>query len=78
MIIYWDGRLALCNYDWEEHRNIGDVNTMTLKEAWDSKEYESVRHMHLCNQFDKGICAECHHWKIDYTQDGFIGTSYHL
>lgn len=76
MIIYWDGRMALCNYDWDEHRNIGNANTMTLQEAWDSDEYEAVRRMHLCSQFDNGICAECHHWKIDYTESGFIGTSY--
>lgn len=76
MIVYWDGRLALCNYDWDEHRNIGNINTMTLKEAWDSEEYEAVRNMHLCNQFDDGICSECHHWKSDYTEKGFIGTSY--
>ena len=77
MIVYWDGRLALCNYDWDEQRDIGNVNTMTLQEAWDAKEYELIRNMHICNQFDEGICAECHHWKIDYTEGGFIGTSYH-
>ncbi len=77
MIIYWDGRLALCNYDWDDRRNIGNVNTMTLQEAWNSEEYETVRNMHRCSQFDNGICAECHHWKIDYTENGFIGTSYH-
>jgi radical SAM protein with 4Fe4S-binding SPASM domain len=77
MIIYWDGRTALCNYDWNEQRKIGNVNTMTLQEAWDSEEYEAVRKMHLCNQFDRGICADCHHWKIDYTKNGFIGTSYY-
>lgn len=76
MIIYWDGRLALCNYDWDEHRNLGNVNEMTLQEAWNSDEYETVRNMHIYNQFDDGICAECHHWKIDYTENGFIGTSY--
>lgn len=77
MIIYWDGRMALCNYDWNEQRKIGNANTMTLQEAWDSEEYENVRKMHLCNQFDRGICADCHHWKIDYTENGFIGTSYY-
>ena len=76
MIICWDGRLALCNYDWDERRNIGNVNTMTMQEAWNSKEYESVRNMHLHGRFSSGICAECHHWKIDYTKGGFIGTSY--
>ncbi|MCX4340500.1 MAG: radical SAM/SPASM domain-containing protein [Lachnospiraceae bacterium] len=77
MIIYWNGRMALCNYDWDEHKNIGDANIMSLQEAWDSEAYEVVRKMHLCNQFDDGICSECHHWKIDYTENGFIGTSYH-
>ena len=77
MIIYWDGRMALCNYDWNEQRKIGNANTMTLQEAWDSEEYENVRKMHLCNQFDGGICVDCHHWKIDYTENGFIGTSYY-
>lgn len=75
MIIYWDGRLALCNYDWDEQRDIGNINDMTLQEAWDSKEYEKVRNMHLCSQFDDVICSECHHWKIDYIENGFIGTS---
>ena len=36
MIIYWDGKLALCNYDWDEQRNIGNVNEMSLQEAWNS------------------------------------------
>ena len=76
MIIYWDGRLALCNYDWDEHRDIGNINTMTLQEAWNSEEYEEIRAMHKCGHFDDGICAGCHHWKIDYTEGGFIGTSY--
>lgn len=77
MIIYWDGRLGLCNYDWNEQQNIGNVNVMTLQEAWDSEEYEAVRNMHQCNQFNSGICSECHHWKIDYTESGFIGRSYY-
>ena len=76
MIIYWNGRMALCNYDWDEHKNLGNANVMSLQEAWNSEAYEAVRNMHLCNQFDDGICLECHHWKIDYTENGFIGTSY--
>ncbi len=77
MIIYWDGRLALCNYDWNEQKNLGNVSLMTLQEAWNSETYEAVRKMHACNEYDDGICADCHHWKIDYTDNGFIGKSYH-
>lgn len=76
MIVCWDGRLALCNYDWEGRRDIGNVSEMTLQEAWDSQGYEEVRRMHLCGRHGDGICAQCHHWKIDYAEGGLIGTSY--
>lgn len=77
MIIYWDGRLALCNYDWDEQKKLGNVNDMSIQELWDSKEYEMIRNRHLTNCFKDEICAGCHHWKIDYTKHGYIGTSYH-
>lgn len=76
MVIYWDGRLALCNYDWEEKRELGNLNAMTIMEAWNSKEYMQIRKKHNCNFFEEEICNECHHWKIDYTEKGYIGTSY--
>ena len=76
MIIYWDGRLALCNYDWDEKREIGDISKMTIQQAWDSVEYEKIRKMHFDNCFDESICKECQHWKIDYVDSGFLGKSF--
>lgn len=76
MIIYWNGKLALCNYDWDEKREIGDVTKMSLQQAWDSQEFEKIRKEHLCDNITDGICKDCHHWKIDYTSNGFIGRSY--
>lgn len=76
MIIYWDGRLALCNYDWDEKRAVGNLLQMSLQEAWDSEVYESIRHMHRTNTYDASICGECHHWKIDYVDKGFLGQAY--
>lgn len=76
MIIYWDGRLALCNYDWNENREVGNVSKMSLQEAWNSKMYEAIRQMHLNDTFDESICKECHHWKIDYVENGFLGQAY--
>ncbi len=77
MLIYWDGRLALCNYDWDEFRALGNINNLTLLEAWNSEEYENVRKMHIENIYDEGICKECHHWKIDYMENGYLGKSYY-
>lgn len=76
MIIYWDGRLALCNYDWDEKREVGNITEMSLQEAWDSKVYEEIRKMHIMGEFDNSICRECHHWKIDYVENGFLGRAY--
>ncbi len=76
MIIYWDGRLSLCNYDWDEIREIGDVTRMSLQDAWNSSEFEKIRKMHLANAYDNSICKDCHHWKIDYVENGFLGRAY--
>lgn len=76
MIIYWNGKLALCNYDWDEKRDIGDISKMSLQDAWNSLKYEEVRQMHLNNRYDTSICSECHHWKIDYMENGYLGQAY--
>ena len=76
MIIYYDGRLSLCNYDWNEQRDFGNINHMSLEEAWKSKEYKNIRRKHLDKDFGDEICKECNHWKIDYVEGGFLGKSY--
>lgn len=77
LLVYWDGKLALCNYDWQGGLEGLNLNTMTIKEAWDSPEYEKLRQMHKDNRIDpKYMCAECHHWMIDYVPEGFLGEAY--
>lgn len=77
MLIYWDGRLALCCYDWDQDWKIGNINNMTLQEAWDSPVYEKIRNMHFTGKYADGlICKDCHHWKSDYTEAGFLGKTY--
>ncbi len=76
MIIYWDGRLALCNYDWDEKRDFGNINDTSIAEAWNSEEYEKIRKKHQEGLFEDEICRECHHWKIDYMANGYLGMSF--
>ncbi len=76
MLVYWDGRLALCNYDWDGGLGL-DVNGMSLYEAWHSGPYESIRKMQQEGSFREGlICRECEHWRIDYMPEGFLGKMY--
>lgn len=77
LLVYWDGQLALCNYDWRGGLNGLNLNRMTIQEAWDSDLYENVRKMQQENNYPDGImCKECQHWRIDYMPNGFLGKMY--
>lgn len=76
-LIYWDGRVALCNYDWRGMAFHQNVKNSTIQEIWDSKEFENIRKMHRENLFaDNIMCKDCEHWKIDYVEGGFLGKMY--
>ena len=76
-LIYWDGTVALCNYDWNEKQITMNVRNHSISEIWNSKDFEKIREMHEHNNFeDSIICKECQHWKIDYMPDGFLGKIY--
>lgn len=78
LLVYWNGKLALCNYDWNGGLVGLDLNRMTIQEAWDSDCYEQIRKMQRDNHFGAGImCKNCEHWKIDYMPDGYLGKIYH-
>ncbi|GFI16897.1 putative mycofactocin radical SAM maturase MftC [Lachnospiraceae bacterium] len=76
-LIYWNGYTALCNYDWNGYIKNLNVKDMSIKEIWDSKEYEDIRQMHYNNTFCKDIvCKDCDHWRIDYVDNGCLGKVY--
>lgn len=77
IVIYWDGTVALCNHDWNNVSNIGNVKRQSIKEIWHSGGYQSVRVMHESGRFDEEIaCAHCDHWQMYYLPEGFIGQVY--
>lgn len=77
MLIYWDGQLALCCYDWRAGVRGINVREMTLQQAWDSEEYEMIREMHNSGDFrDDLLCKGCQHWRIDYMPEKYLGKSF--
>lgn len=75
-LIYWNGDLALCNYDWKGSPGM-NIRNMSVYDAWHSGRYEQIRAMHNSGSMDDGlICRECGHWRIDYMPDGFLGKMY--
>lgn len=77
MLIYWNGDLALCNYDWNGGLNPININEMSMYDAWHSDCYENIRKMHNENNFNQTtMCNDCQHWRIDYMPEGFLGKMY--
>lgn len=77
LLVYWNGELALCNYDWNGGIKGMNVRDMSIEEIWHSEQYNRIREMHNQGNFDEDImCKDCEHWKIDYTQSGFLGKMY--
>lgn len=78
MLIYWNGTLALCNYDWSGGLKGLNIKDITLQEAWDSDFYQEVRKMQWEKSFtDDIMCKECQHWRIDYMPEGYLGRLYY-
>lgn len=77
-LVYWNGELALCNYDWNGNGLKGlNVREMSISDIWNSDIYQNIRKMHNENLFATDImCKDCQHWRIDYTKNGYLGKSY--
>lgn len=64
-----DGRGTLCSVDVHCRVNCGDVNTLSIKEAWKGllKEY---RNMHKQGRFDNlpEMCQKCADWQSGYAE----------
>ncbi|MBI4776563.1 MAG: radical SAM protein [Deltaproteobacteria bacterium] len=64
MVIYWNGRVALCNHDWDRIRPLGDVNVESMERIWRGDAYRRVRKAHIDN--GDGLdqpCSGCDHWR---------------
>lgn len=76
LLIYWNGELALCNYDWKGGIHL-NINNISIYDAWHSEQYNRLREMHNKNMIEPGlICKDCEHWRIDYVENGFLGKKY--
>jgi len=76
-VVYWDGKVALCNHDWDNPSPLGDLNSQTLPDVWTAKPYGEVRRLHRAG---KGAqvpsCATCDHWAVQLTPNRMFGELY--
>jgi len=65
--INWDGKVSACCFDWDEQVVIGDINTHTLSEIWQSKAIEEYRKFHINGEYSRiALCSKCDHY-LDYS-----------
>jgi len=57
MVVYWDGKVGLCNHDWNNSTQLGDLNCQSASEVWTSSPYQSVRAFHGMKQ--RGLVESC-------------------
>jgi hypothetical protein len=46
MVVYWDGRVGLCNHDWNMGFPLGNLNEQTVAEVFNGSNYAGVRDLH--------------------------------
>lgn len=65
MVLFVDGRVTLCCYDYEGSVILGDASKQSLKEIWTGTRLAEIRKMHLNGEFDKiPVCTNCNAWKM--------------
>src|SRR6476661_5195653 len=56
--VLWDGRVSLCCADFDGKIILGDLNTHSIAEIWNSDAYRAVRRQHL-ESGGPDICRSC-------------------
>ncbi len=54
-----EGYLTLCCVDYQNYLAVADLNRVSLKEAWESNQFEDIRRRHLENRLKGTLCHNC-------------------
>ncbi len=70
MAINADGTVSACCPDWAQKLKVGDTKTQSLKEIWNSTEFNNLRLQHLKSQRTLNtVCNACGHIKYCQVDD---------
>jgi len=77
MAVYFDGKVALCNHDWNQKFNLGNLNTDTIEKAWNCGTYKFIRHWHTVKHREYvPSCRDCMMFAAPYLPDKMYGKLY--
>ena len=64
MCIFADGRVPMCNVDFNLRRPLGDVNIQSIASLWKSQVQAKRRELHLSGKrAELGLCKNCNAWE---------------
>jgi radical SAM protein with 4Fe4S-binding SPASM domain len=60
MVVYWNGKVGLCNHDWGNLVPLGDLNEEAIADVWNGKTYNLVRSLHKAGKRQHVMtCRHC-------------------
>jgi radical SAM protein with 4Fe4S-binding SPASM domain len=58
-VITWDGKIVPCCFDKDAQHQLGDLNTKSFREIWESNLYDAFRRKILKSRAEIDICTNC-------------------
>ena len=55
--IWYDGKINPCDFDYKSFLSVGNINDMSIKEAWNSDSYNQLRNNHTNK--NRSSCYPC-------------------
>jgi len=59
LVITWDGKIVPCCFDKDATYQLGDLNNTSLKEIWNSSDYNAFRKKVFNSRKEIDICCNC-------------------
>lgn len=80
LAVYWDGKVALCNHDWDNQTDfLGDLTKQTIEQVWNSEKYETIREWNLQGKrHNIPSCKVCDYWMVSYLPNKMFGELYEV
>ena len=64
LVIYTDGKVPLCNVDFNNKHQLGDIMKSSIREVWKNSVLNKYREMHLSGlKSEIPICISCNVWE---------------
>jgi len=72
--IYWNGKTALCNHDWNTKLATGNLNFQSINEVYNDEVYREIRQRHLEGErATVPMCTKCDSWKVRHVPHKMFG-----